>query len=168
LFELVNLLENIVCFRFLLMSKSVLLENCREELLRRVNLLHPNSLPKWGKMTLNEMLLHCDLVTEAVLNSPEPTHSTHWKQVLAKYYFLYIKKDFPKMIKGPKRFDAKSKITTEEFLTLQENFTRTLKRFSELETKLTGYHPFFGVLSHTEWGIMVYKHTDHHLKQFGV
>jgi hypothetical protein len=28
-------------------------------------------------------------------------------------------------------------------------------------------HPLFGPLSRREWGTATYKHTDHHLKQFG-
>jgi len=28
-------------------------------------------------------------------------------------------------------------------------------------------HPLFGPLSWREWGVATYKHTDHHLKQFG-
>jgi hypothetical protein len=29
-------------------------------------------------------------------------------------------------------------------------------------------HPLFGPLSRQEWGAATYKHTDHHLRQFGV
>ena len=29
-------------------------------------------------------------------------------------------------------------------------------------------HPLFGPLSWREWGVATYKHTDHHLRQFGV
>jgi hypothetical protein len=28
-------------------------------------------------------------------------------------------------------------------------------------------HPLFGRLSYREWGVATYKHTDHHLRQFG-
>jgi hypothetical protein len=28
-------------------------------------------------------------------------------------------------------------------------------------------HPLFGPLTWREWGVATYKHTDHHLKQFG-
>jgi hypothetical protein len=28
-------------------------------------------------------------------------------------------------------------------------------------------HPLFGPLTWKEWGVVTYKHTDHHLKQFG-
>jgi hypothetical protein len=29
-------------------------------------------------------------------------------------------------------------------------------------------HPLFGRLSFREWGVATYKHTDHHLRQFGL
>jgi Protein of unknown function (DUF1569) len=29
-------------------------------------------------------------------------------------------------------------------------------------------HMFFGRLTGEEWGVLVYKHLDHHLRQFGV
>jgi hypothetical protein len=29
-------------------------------------------------------------------------------------------------------------------------------------------HPFFGTLTKEQWGKSMYKHLDHHLKQFGV
>jgi hypothetical protein len=43
-----------------------------------------------------------------------------------------------------------------------------VRRFSSGgETKVTMHpHPFFGPLSAREWGIGMYKHIDHHLRQF--
>jgi hypothetical protein len=29
-------------------------------------------------------------------------------------------------------------------------------------------HPFFGSLNPEQWAILMYKHVDHHLRQFGV
>jgi len=29
-------------------------------------------------------------------------------------------------------------------------------------------HTFFGRMTADEWGILMYKHIDHHLQQFGV
>jgi hypothetical protein len=29
-------------------------------------------------------------------------------------------------------------------------------------------HPAFGALARTEWGVLTWKHFDHHLRQFGV
>ena len=32
----------------------------------------------------------------------------------------------------------------------------------------TPAHPIFGPLTVRQWGVQGYKHTDHHLRQFGV
>jgi hypothetical protein len=32
----------------------------------------------------------------------------------------------------------------------------------------TAEHPAFGKMSPKLWGVLVYRHTDHHLRQFGV
>ena len=29
-------------------------------------------------------------------------------------------------------------------------------------------HPFFGKLTNDQWGVLLYKHLDHHFRQFGV
>lgn len=29
-------------------------------------------------------------------------------------------------------------------------------------------HPFFGKLTNADWGLLLWKHFDHHLRQFGV
>lgn len=36
------------------------------------------------------------------------------------------------------------------------------------ETCISHPHPFFGKLTSEQWGKGIYKHLDHHLKQFGV
>jgi hypothetical protein len=30
-----------------------------------------------------------------------------------------------------------------------------------------GQHPLFGALSPSGWGVLMYRHVDHHLRQFG-
>ena len=29
-------------------------------------------------------------------------------------------------------------------------------------------HPAFGPMSRDDWGVLIHKHADHHLRQFGV
>jgi hypothetical protein len=44
-----------------------------------------------------------------------------------------------------------------------------LNRLAELQPDAAcEYHPFFGKMSAKDWQLMAYKHTDHHLRQFGV
>jgi hypothetical protein len=33
--------------------------------------------------------------------------------------------------------------------------------------RLVPQHPFFGPLTSAEWDVLMWKHLDHHLRQFG-
>jgi prephenate dehydrogenase len=66
---------------------------------------------------------------------------------------------------------AKSLIVHEmiDLETVKEDILETIERFSaKKETDSWGTHPIFGKLDKWEWGQLQYKHTVHHLNQFGV
>jgi hypothetical protein len=43
-----------------------------------------------------------------------------------------------------------------------------LDRCGDAGQMFAAEHPAFGRLSRRDWGVLIYKHTDHHLRQFGV
>jgi len=62
-------------------------------------------------------------------------------------------------------------------ITEQVDFEQEKQRFLKLiqvynridRNQLEGFvHPFYGKMSSKEWSIWIYKHVDHHLRQFGV
>ena len=57
-----------------------------------------------------------------------------------------------------------------DFLRGQEQLKLCLRQFHEGgEAQCTRHpHPFFGALTPQDWSRGMYKHLDHHLKQFGV
>ncbi len=150
------------------MKKTILHPAHRQELLDRIAKLQAEDQAHWGSMQVEEMLAHAREVAAAVLKSPLPEKKANWKQLLGKYYFFYLRKEFPKLVKGPKRFDMKGKVSREKFIEEKQGLLDTLQAFSSITHQLQGFHPFFGPLSHQEWGVLVWKHTDHHLRQFGV
>ena len=56
-----------------------------------------------------------------------------------------------------------------DFLREQEQLKRSIRQFYEGgEAQCTRHpHPFFGALTPQEWSRGMYKHLDHHLRQFG-
>jgi hypothetical protein len=56
-----------------------------------------------------------------------------------------------------------------DFLREREQLKVKVRQFHEGgEAKCTRHpHPFFGSLTPQEWGRGMYKHLDHHLRQFG-
>ncbi len=50
----------------------------------------------------------------------------------------------------------------------QQEFLNLIKKFSTHTDDITLSHPRFGALNTKEWGVFVWMHLDHHLRQFGV
>jgi hypothetical protein len=134
----------------------------------RVEKLTSTTAAVWGKMDVAQMMAHCS-------NSLEQTLSGGGKKqmligVLIAWMFKKnylddqdIKRDSPTApdfkIVEPKVFETEK--------------ARLLKNLRELqatpETKLDGIiSPFFGKLTGYECARLHYKHTHHHLLQFGV
>jgi len=49
----------------------------------------------------------------------------------------------------------------------RDELIRLIKAFADLPPESPGMHPMFGRLSHRLWGILAWRHLDHHLRQFG-
>jgi hypothetical protein len=62
------------------------------------------------------------------------------------------------------------KVAAHDFSHGQQRLKQSVREFHEGgETQCTRYpHPFFGNITPLEWSTGMYKHLDHHLKQFGV
>ncbi|MCY7789221.1 DUF1569 domain-containing protein, partial [Bacillus inaquosorum] len=63
------------------------------------------------------------------------------------------------LIVDEKEFETEKEILKQKIITFQNNGP---------EKCTTHPHPFFGKLTSEQWGKGIYKHLDHHLKQFGV
>ncbi|WP_157972074.1 DUF1569 domain-containing protein [Pleomorphovibrio marinus] len=149
------------------MGKSIFDPDVVDELSQRVSLLKGNELPKWGKMSPTEMLRHCNLANQKTLTWRGELRKPTLKQLLVKWTALYLFPGFPKNAKTSPRFETKGLVASEEFETEKALFLNLLSQFANLDEPLSAPHPFFGPLSNREWGIAVWKHMDHHLRQFG-
>lgn len=140
-----------------------------DHLLTRIDELSPTENALWGKMNVYQMLRHCILSERMFLGDNQ-------------YERLFIGKIFGKMaLKGILKNDQplkKNQPTHPEFkitengdsIPLINEWKTLLGRYSEMNTSgiHNFVHPFFGKMSHEQIGHYVYKHTDHHLRQFGV
>ncbi|RZJ36058.1 MAG: DUF1569 domain-containing protein [Flavobacterium sp.] len=137
-------------------------------LLERIEILTPASKPLWGKMTVAQMLLHCQKpldIAEGKLLMKRGLIGWLFGKA-AKNDFLN-KPEFKKNLPTAKLF----KVTAEtDFNKEKEALIRQVVKFREEGPSVIKNmeHPFFGVMSIEEWGILQYKHLDHHLRQFGV
>ncbi|PRY85939.1 DUF1569 domain-containing protein [Mongoliibacter ruber] len=150
------------------MSKSILDPEVVEDVIARGSRLNVADTANWGKMSATEMLAHCNLAHQSILKAPPAEKSGGWKKWIAKIIFLHVMKEFPKGARGAERFDMKGKVDVALFEEEKSKFVHIIGKYSRLDHKLAGYHPRFGALNHREWGIFVWRHVDHHLRQFGL
>ena len=138
------------------------------ELVDRIEILTPNSRPLWGKMNVAQMLLHCqkplDIAEGKLLMKRGLIGWLFGKS--AKNDFLTrseFKKNLPtaKLFKvsGEADFNKEKEVLITQVIRFREEGPSVIKNME---------HPFFGKMNIYEWGILEYKHLDHHLRQFGV
>ena len=140
-----------------------------EEMIQRIELLNPNSERKWGKMSVDQMLAHCNVSYEFVYDNIHPNPSGFMKWILKTFVKNSVVNEKPYKQNGR---------TAPEFLIVNEkNFEVEKNRLIDYikKTQELGSDYFhnkesrsFGNLTKTEWSNMFYKHLDHHLGQFGV
>jgi len=150
-------------------KKNILNPEAVNLFLQRLQLLQPDTPPRWGKMNATEMLLHCNSIHERLLTpATDSGKKTSFKQHIIRWVVLYIMPNYPKNAQAPKPLQVSGKIEVTEFENQKEKFVQLLNRFASNNQQISHYHPYFGKLSTKEWGLTSWKHLDHHFRQFGL
>lgn len=136
-----------------------------EKLVERINLLGPGDQPLWGKMTIYQMLRHCTLSEEMFQGKRSYKRLFIGKLFGGMALKGILKNENPLKKNQPTHPDLK--ITGNgDFDTERKKWAQLLQQYPSFSN--TGFvHPFFGKMSKEQIGEYVYKHTDHHLRQFG-
>lgn len=135
------------------------------DLRRRIEGLGPESIARWGRMNVAQMMAHCSVGLKLPLG--EIPVRTSWKTFIGRLIKKRVLGDKPWgqgvptdpafVVNEPKGF-------TEERGRLLALFDQLAQGPGAIRNRL---HPFFGELSDEEWGQLTTKHLDHHLRQFG-
>ena len=140
-----------------------------KELIDRINQLKPDSQPEWGKMTVAQMLAHCNVTYEMAFEDIHPQPNFLVKFMLK----LFVKET----VVGEKPYKRNSQTAPQFIISDERDFETEKKRLLTYLQKTIdlGENHFhnkesnsFGPLSKKEWSNMFYKHLDHHLTQFKV
>jgi len=139
------------------------------KLTERINKLTPASQPLWGKMSVGQMLAHCNVSYEMAYTDKHPKPNALMKLVLKLLVKNKVVSETPYKHNNPTApafLMKEDKNFGEEKTRLIDHINQTLqlgeKHFDGRESHS------FGTLSATEWNNMFWKHLDHHLSQFGV
>lgn len=149
--------------------KNIFNEADKNEILQRMEKLSPDAKPVWGKMNAAQMLAHCYKSTQMALGEINTKRVAFPVNVIGRILKSKVLGESPLHKNSPTAPEVK--ITDERnFQQEKMNLTSSLNRMAAEKEKCVKaqIHPFFGKMLPAEWGRIAYKHTDHHLKQFGV
>ena len=147
--------------------KNLFDKDTHSEIIQRINSLSPASQRQWGKMNVAQMLAHCKEAFKVPLSDKKMPrmflgfligwmiksklyNESPWKQNLptAPNFIIKDERDFEKE---------------------KQELSGLIDQFHNGGPENVGRypHPLFGTFTKEQWGKAMYKHLDHHLKQFG-
>ena len=140
-----------------------------EEVKARLAQLRPDSARQWGKMSPAQALAHCSTAMEwAVGDRLAP------RMFLGRILGGMIK---PKVVGNDEPMRRNSPTVPTLVVADERDLAKERERLRGLIDRFAAGgpagctkhpHSFFGRLTPEEWAILMYKHLDHHLRQFGV
>lgn len=141
-----------------------------EELLKRIEKIREYDLPNWGKMKANEMLWHCAKILETAngtLKLREINLVFRATGIATKYVIAATDCGIPHNMPTYSAVLTKEKIG---FVDAKMNLTKQIEAYQKNFRlgKMPRRHPLFGKMNVKYWGILEFKHLNHHLNQFGV
>ena len=139
------------------------------ELIHRIEQLQPTSPALWGKMSVDQMLAHCNVAYEMAFTDKHPKANPILRLILKAFVKPGVVNEVPykKNLPTAPAFRIKN----------EKNFGEEKARLIDFlqQTQALGTAHFegkdslsFGPMTGTDWNNQFYKHLDHHLGQFGV
>jgi hypothetical protein len=137
----------------------------RLDLARRLEGLAPGAAPRWGRMDCPRMLAHLtDGVRMALGELPVQPKGGPLRLRPIRHALIY-------WLPFPKGAPTAPELLARRATDCQEEMGQ-LKHLLERLAAMEGAqewpeHPAFGRLTSRDWGALIHKHVDHHLRQFG-
>jgi len=146
--------------------KSILDQPARQELITRINQLDENSKAQWGKMNVYQMLKHCVLCEELYLGKTK-----HRRAFMGRIFGRaglknILREDKPFPMNAPTSDAFKVKEETGDIESEKKRWITLIEEYGNYSNDFV--HWFFGRMNKDQVGQFVYKHNDHHLRQFNV
>jgi hypothetical protein len=140
-----------------------------EEVKERMAQLRPDSERLWGKMNPAQALAHCSGAIEFAVGDRIPPRMLLGRIIGRMVKPMVFGNDEPMRRNSP---TVKDLVVQDErdLGTERERLCGLIDRFAAAGPRGCTTHPhsFFGRLTPEEWATLMYKHLDHHLRQFRV
>ena len=136
----------------------------RQEITDRITRLMPESKAQWGRMSAPQMVCHlAESLKMALGELPVQPKRVPIRYPPLKQFIVYLA-PFPKNVPTAPELLARS---PRDWQADVADLRALVDRFEPRDGASWPEHPAFGKLSERAWGVLVYRHMDHHLKQFG-
>jgi uncharacterized protein DUF1569 len=140
-----------------------------KEITERIGRLCSTSERQWGKMSAAQAMAHCSVGMEWAVGDANPP-----RMFLGRLFGPIAKSQ---LLKDEKPMGRNSPTAESLVIRGERDLGKECARLSALVERFsaagpqgcTSYpHTFFGNMTPEEWAQLMYKHLDHHLRQFGV
>ena len=147
--------------------KTIFDKSTRGELINRINALNENSTAKWGKMNVYQMLKHCTLWQEMILQNKKYKRAFIGLFLGKMLLKNEVKDDRPMKQNNPTIPELKISETNGDIESEKIKLISLMNEYSQYSfPDFSFVHPFFGKMTKEQIGYHAYKHIDHHLRQF--
>lgn len=145
--------------------KSIFDNETNAGIILRIESLNEDCKATWGKMTVGQMVKHCTLCEELYLGKVK------FKRVFAGRFFG--RSSMKKLLSDERPLERNAPaspllIVSEEIENLEEQKQKWISLVKEYQSYHIEQfvHPYFGKMTRQQLGQFIYKHSDHHLRQF--
>ena len=148
------------------MGGTLLRAASRQEIQQRLAHLVPDRAPLWGKLTAPRMVVHlADAIRMAFGELVVAQMKTPVRYPIIKQLAIYVLPWPQGTPTAPELVARAPAAWTGEVVAL----SALVERFSTRSPRdKWSPHPAFGSMSGRAWGVLAYRHCDHHFRQFGI
>jgi hypothetical protein len=143
--------------------------NVGEQFKDRLARLRPDSERQWGKMNAPQMLAHLCKGMEQAMGKVLPPR-VFLGLIIGRFMKYHALRNDDPMIRNSPTVPGFVITGDWDFDAERQRLYVLIDRAEAGGPRVCTNHPhsFFGKLTQEQWGVLMYKHLDHHLRQFGV
>jgi uncharacterized protein DUF1569 len=152
--------------------KNLFQPESAEEIRQRIMRLRSDSVRQWGSMSPAQALAHCTNSVEMAMGIIRPKRTSFPTNIFGSLFKpIFFRQEIPfrrNSQTAPELLPPHS--TACDFESERTRLMESINRFvTTVPVSFSQYsHFFFGKLTSQQWAALIYKHLDHHLRQFDV
>ena len=149
------------------MAVTIWDSSVRASIAARAQRVTAGATPGWGKMNAGAMMAHInDSLRMALGDLPVKSKNLPLRYKPIRTLFIYY---LPMPRGAPTAPELIARCQNAVLEDEKKTFSELINRCATIKPgTMLAEHPAFGNLSYDEYGALIAKHTDHHLRQFGV